>query len=143
MKRGGSHAHSQLFPALPSDPRGDYRRCDGRGRTAVQLSNFASVIVGDQESGVMMPASGWMRKWKTETAQGDRKGALIRAAARGDSLNQMVEVAVQELLESCSPDRAGLWLSGELRGEAGGGRWGEAKRGPSPEQWKHLDISTP
>ena len=55
-----------------------------------------------------MPASGWMRKWKTETAQGERKGALIRAAARGDSLNQMVEVAVQELLESCSADRAGL-----------------------------------
>jgi hypothetical protein len=91
----------------------------------------------------MMPASGWMRRWKTETAPGERKGALIRAAARGDSLKQMLEVAVQELLECCSADRAGLWLAGERRGEAGWGRVVEAKRGPIPEQWKHLDISTP
>ena len=90
-----------------------------------------------------MPASGWMRRWKSETAPEERKGALIRAAARGDSLTQVVEVAVQELLESCSADRAGLWLAGERRGEAGWGRVVEAKRGPIPEQWKHLDISTP
>src|SRR6266566_2430307 len=68
---------------------------------------------------------------------------LIRAAARGDSLTQVVEVAVQELLDSCSADRAGLWLAGERRGEAGWGRVVEAKRGPIPEQWKHLDIATP
>src|SRR5258708_23734271 len=143
MTRGGGHALPQLFPALPSDPRGDYRRCNGRGRTAVQLSNFASVIVEDQESGVMMPASGWMRRWKSETAPEERKGALIRAAARGDSLTQVVEVAVHDLLQSCSADRAGIWLAGERRGEAGWGRVVEAKRGPIPEQWKHLDISTP
>jgi signal transduction histidine kinase/CheY-like chemotaxis protein len=101
------------------------------------------VIVEDQESGEGMPASGWMRKWKTETAPDARKGALIRAAARGDSLHQLVEVAVQELLESCSADRAGIWLAAGRRGEAGCGRVVEAKPGPIPEQWKHLDISTP
>ena len=90
-----------------------------------------------------MPASGWMRRWKTETLLEERKGALMRAAARGDSLNQLLDVAVQELLETCSADRAGLWLAGERRGEAGWGRVVETKRGPIPEQWKHLDISTP
>ncbi len=91
----------------------------------------------------MMSASGWMRRWKTETAPEARQGTLIRAAARGDSLHQLVEVAVQELLETCSADRAGLWLAGERRGEAGWGRVVESKKGPIPEQWKHLDISTP
>jgi len=79
-----------------------------------------------------MPASGWTRRWKTATAMEERKGALIRVAARGDSLDQLVEVAVQELLESCSADRAGLWLAGERRGaERVGGEWSKPNGVPS------------
>src|SRR6267143_1644860 len=101
--RGGSHAHSQLFPALPSDPRGDYRRCNGRGRTAVQLSNFASVIVEDQESGVMMPASGWMRRWKSETAPEERKGALILGAALESRELLRVEIGRDDTIPHLGP----------------------------------------
>jgi signal transduction histidine kinase/ActR/RegA family two-component response regulator len=55
----------------------------------------------------------------------------------------LLDAAVQSLLETSSADRAGLWLAGERRGESGWGRVIESKWGPVPEQWKHLDISTP
>jgi len=47
------------------------------------------------------------------------------------------------LLEAGGADRAGLWLTGDLRGEPGPGCVVEAVPGPVPEQWKRLDISTP
>jgi PAS domain-containing protein len=90
-----------------------------------------------------MSASGWMRRWKTATARKEHAGALARASVRGDSLNQLLDLAVQSLLETASADRAGLWLAGGRRGETGWGCVVESKRGPIPEQWKHLDISTP
>jgi signal transduction histidine kinase/ActR/RegA family two-component response regulator len=91
----------------------------------------------------MMLASGWMRKWKTANAAEERAGVLVRAAVRGDSLGQLLDLAVQTLLVTAAADRAGLWLAGERRGEPGRGRVVEATPGPIPEQWKHLDISTP
>jgi signal transduction histidine kinase/ActR/RegA family two-component response regulator len=91
----------------------------------------------------MMSASGWMRRWKSSGIPGEQTRALLRASARGDPLDQVLDVAVQSLLETSSADRAGLWLAGERRGESGWGRVIESKRGPVPEQWKHLDISTP
>src|SRR5216684_8874897 len=60
-----------------------------------------------------------------------------------NSLSQLLDLAVQGLLESASADRAGLWLASERRGETGCGRVVESIPGPIPEQWKHLDISTP
>jgi signal transduction histidine kinase/CheY-like chemotaxis protein len=90
-----------------------------------------------------MSASGWMRKWRTANAPEERAGALVRAAARGDSLDQLLDLAVQTLLATASADRAGLWLAGERRGEPGWGRVIDSTLGPIPEQWKHLDISTP
>ena len=68
-------------------------------------------------------------------------GALVRAAVQGRSLGQLLDLAVQGLLESACADRAGIWLTGE-RGESATGRVLEANRGPIPEQWKHLDIAT-
>src|SRR5260221_9271561 len=88
-----------------------------------------------------MSASGWMRRRKTANVPEERMGALVRASARGDSLNQLLDLAVQTLLDTSSADRAGLWLAGERRGEPSLGRVVESKRGPIPEQWKHLDIS--
>jgi PAS domain S-box-containing protein len=55
----------------------------------------------------------------------------------------LLDLAVESLLEISSADRAGLWLGGERRGELGSGRVVESQRGAIPEQWKHLDISTP
>ena len=86
-----------------------------------------------------MPASGWIRKWRTAHAPEERAGALVRAAARGDSLDQLLDLAVQTLLATAGADRAGLWLSGE----PGLGRVVDSTPAPIPEQWKHLDISTP
>jgi signal transduction histidine kinase/CheY-like chemotaxis protein len=91
----------------------------------------------------MMSASGWMRKWKAASAPGGGTGALVHASVRGASLGQLLDLAVRGLLESASADRAGLWLAGERRGESGCGRVAESRPGPIPEQWKHLDISTP
>jgi GAF domain-containing protein len=90
-----------------------------------------------------MSASRWMRKWKNTSAQEERTGALVHASVRGDSLHQLLDLAVQALLEAASADRVGLWLTGERRGDTGWGRVVESKRGPVPEQWKHFDISTP
>jgi hypothetical protein len=90
-----------------------------------------------------MSASGWMRRWKSSGIPAEQTSALLRASTRGDPLDRVLDVAVQSLLETSSADRAGLWLAGERRGESGWGRVIESKWGPVPEQWKHLDISTP
>jgi PAS domain S-box-containing protein len=90
-----------------------------------------------------MPASGWIRKWRTANAPEECAGALAHVAARGDSLEQVLDLAVQALLATASADRAGLWLTGERRGEPGWGRVAESTPGPIPEQWKRLDIATP
>ena len=90
-----------------------------------------------------MSASGWMRKRKTASAPDQGTGALVRASVRGNSLGQILDLAVQGLLDSASADRAGLWPASERRGESGCGRVVESTPGPIPEQWKHLDISTP
>jgi signal transduction histidine kinase/CheY-like chemotaxis protein len=90
-----------------------------------------------------MPVSGWMRKWRGADDERGHANALIRAATRGDSLDQLLDLGVQTLLEAAGADRAGVWLSGDRRGDSGQGRVIETKPGPIPEQWKHLDISTP
>jgi len=89
-----------------------------------------------------MSASGWMRKRKTASVPERGSGALVRAAVRGSSLGQLLDLAVQGLLESACADRVGIWLTGR-RGESASGRVVESSRGPIPEQWKHLDIATP
>jgi signal transduction histidine kinase/ActR/RegA family two-component response regulator len=90
-----------------------------------------------------MSTSGWIRRWKSSGIPAEQTRALVRASARGDPLGQVLDVAVQSLLETSSADRAGLWLAGERGGESGWGRVIESKSGPVPEQWKRLDISTP
>jgi signal transduction histidine kinase/ActR/RegA family two-component response regulator len=94
-----------------------------------------------------MPASGWMRKWRTAHAMDGRADALIRAAARGGALDELLNVAVQELPAIAGADRAGLWLAGGLaerrRGEPARGLVVDSTLEPIPEQWKQLDISTP
>jgi signal transduction histidine kinase/FixJ family two-component response regulator len=91
----------------------------------------------------MMPASGWMRKRSVLSVQGGGPGALIRASVQGESLSQLLDLTAQGLLQSASADRAGIWLAGERRSESRSGRVVESSPGPIPEQWKHLDISTP
>jgi PAS domain S-box-containing protein len=46
-------------------------------------------------------------------------------------------------MAAAEADRAGLWLSGDRRGESGTGCVVEAEPGPIPEEWKRLDVSTP
>src|SRR5258706_14621800 len=89
-----------------------------------------------------MSASGWMRKRKAVSAPEGGAGALVRASVRGNSLSQLLDLAVQGLLESASADRAGLWLASERRGETGCGRRVGAKPGPIPGQAKQSEIST-
>jgi signal transduction histidine kinase/FixJ family two-component response regulator len=90
-----------------------------------------------------MHAFAWMRKWRGPQPADGHAGALVHAAARGDSLDQLLDLGVQTLLEAAGGDRAGLWLSGERRGESRGGRVVESPPGPTPEQWKQLDVTMP
>src|ERR1039458_7155633 len=91
----------------------------------------------------MMPASGWIRKWMGARHREDRAGVLVRAAAGGDSLERLLELGVQGLRAVANADRAGVWLAGDRKGESTRGCVVEASPGPIPEQWKHLDVSTP
>ena len=90
-----------------------------------------------------MHAIAWMRKWRGSQPRDGRACELVHAAARGDSLDQLLDLGVQALLEAAGGDRAGLWLSEERRGELRGGRVVEVATGPIPEQWKQLDITMP
>ncbi len=94
-----------------------------------------------------MPASGptsnWLSKWISAPDEREHASPLVRAAVRGDSLDKVLDLGVQTLLEASGADRGGLWLAGDRRGESGRGRVIEKKPGPIPEQWKRLDISTP
>ncbi len=56
---------------------------------------------------------------------------------------RVLDFAVKSLLSASGADRAGIWLAGELAGLGEPGRVVEAKPGPMPEQWKHVDFSMP
>ena len=90
-----------------------------------------------------MPAVGWIRKWRGRRGTEGQSSAPVLAAARGEPLNRLLDLGARALLAAVSADRAGLWLSPDRRGEPGAGWAVEADPGPIPEQWKHLDVSTP
>ena len=90
-----------------------------------------------------MSAVGWMRRWRGGRGVEDRANAPVLAAARGEPLSQLLHLGARALLAAAGADRAGLWLSGDRRGESGTGCVAEAAPGPIPEQWKRLDVSTP
>jgi len=90
-----------------------------------------------------MSAVGWMRRWRGGRGVEERANAPVLAAARGEPLSQLLQLCARALLQAADADRAGLWLSGDRRGEAGAGCVAEAAPGPIPEQWKRLDVSTP
>ena len=90
-----------------------------------------------------MPASGWIRKWKSTQATSDPLSSLIRAATRGERIEQLLELGARALLAAGDADRAGLWVAGNRRGETGQGSVMELKPGPIPIEWKRLDVSTP
>ena len=69
--------------------------------------------------------------------------ALVRAAACGDSLPQLLDHCVEALLDAGQGDRAGLWLAGDRAGQPGPGRVIEASGEPVPARWQNLDISIP
>jgi signal transduction histidine kinase/CheY-like chemotaxis protein len=90
-----------------------------------------------------MPAAGWMRVWRGERGEGEQPDAFVRAAVRGDSIEHLLELGAHALLEVGGADRAGLWLASERPGEPGVGRVMDRSSGPTPEPWRHLDVSAP
>ncbi len=90
-----------------------------------------------------MPAAGWIRRWRGGRGAEERGSAPVLAAARGEPLGQLLSLGARALLAAAGADRAGLWLSGDRRGEPGTGCVVEAEPGPIPEQWKRLDVTTP
>ena len=135
---GDADAKSKLFLALPGDTRSRHRCGDDWDGCAIQLPDSAGAVLGDA-----MLVSGWMRKWRDAHDDEEQGYDLVRAAARGDSLDHVLDLGLQALLATAAGDRAGLWLAQGRNGDSSHGRVIEAQPGPIPEQWKHLDISTP
>src|ERR1700693_2164933 len=138
MITGGCHDPSSIFLALPRGPRGDYGSGRHWGGVAAQLLDSVGAVVGGG-----MPAVGWMRRWRGGRGAEDRGRGAVLAAARGEPLSQLLHLGARALLAAADADRAGLWLSGDRRGESGSGCVAEKVPGPVPEQWKRLDVSTP
>ena len=90
-----------------------------------------------------MNAYTWIRKWKGSHFVNEHASALFHASAHGDSLDRLLDLGAQALLRVGAADRAGLWLTGNRRGESGRGLVAEPAPVPIPEQWKQLDITTP
>jgi len=90
-----------------------------------------------------MPAAGWMRRWRGGRGLEDQANAPVLAAARGEPLSQLLHLGARALLTAADADRAGLWLSGDRRGESSNGCVVEVEPGPIPEQWKRIDVSAP
>lgn len=86
---------------------------------------------------------GWMRKWRGGRGAEEPARAPVLAAARGAPLSELLGLSARTLLAAACADRAGLWLSGDRRGEPRSGCVVEAEPGPIPEEWKRLDVSTP
>jgi len=85
-----------------------------------------------------------MRRWRSARGSADEQAhAPVLAAARGEPLGQLLDLGARALLSAAGADRAGLWLSGDRKGESGIGSVTEAVPGPIPEEWKRLDVSTP
>jgi two-component system, NtrC family, sensor kinase len=90
-----------------------------------------------------MPESGWMRRFRGVHPTEDVGNTPPPAAARAVGLNELLHRSARALLMLAGADRAGVWLAGSRQGEPGPGCVVEAVPGPTPEQWKRLDISTP
>ena len=90
-----------------------------------------------------MAAPGWMRRWRGSRRAVDWASAPVLAAASGEPLGQLLQLGARALLAAADADRAGLWLSNDTAGRSETGCVVEAEPGPIPEQWKHLDVSTP
>lgn len=90
-----------------------------------------------------MADSIWIGTRKPKRAEPEPGRALFRAAARGESLPQLLDYCVEALLDAGQGDRAGLWLAADRTGQPGPGRVMEASGEPVPARWQNLDISIP
>src|SRR5271168_2269252 len=116
MRRGACHAATNIFLALSPDPRSGYDFDHSGCGFAVELfdSVGAALWIG-------MPTAGWMRKWRSGRDREDPAHAPVLAAARGEPLSQLLHLGARAMLAAAGADRAGLWLSGDRRGESSAG----------------------
>jgi PAS domain S-box-containing protein len=100
-----------------------------------------------------MPANLWRRIWRAGAVT-DRSAwrapvrrGIAGAAARGEPVEALLELAAQSLLAASNAQRAGVWLLGEFERDSGGG----AARGhvvdssgvPPPAEWNRLNLPAP
>jgi hypothetical protein len=100
-----------------------------------------------------MRADLWRRIWRAGAA-GDRtawrsppRRGIAGAAARGEPIETLLELAAQSLLAVSKARRAGVWLLDEKETESNGavarGRVVDLSGVPPPEEWNHLDLPAP
>ncbi|MGO9640601.1 MAG: ATP-binding protein [Candidatus Acidiferrales bacterium] len=95
-----------------------------------------------------MGATNWTRSWWLGGGGQARRlqttpGAIACAAARGETVESLLDLAVNALRSASGADRTGVWLLSE----DGSGRTSGLVGGPSnssfPQDWNHLDLSAP
>ncbi len=89
-----------------------------------------------------MAGAGWMRFGRQGQGEVALPGALARAAARGETIEKILEHAAREFLLVGHAERAAVWLASPQHMESYLGTVVDAGSGPVPEQWKRLDVSS-
>jgi PAS domain S-box-containing protein len=99
-----------------------------------------------------MPADLWKRMWRAGAA-GNRspwrsppRRGIVGAAARGEPLEALLELAAHSLLAVSKAQRAGVWLLPEKHTKSGAAARGHVvdfSGIPPPEEWKRLDLPAP
>jgi two-component system NtrC family sensor kinase len=88
-----------------------------------------------------MGLQGWLRAFSKERGAATGQAAFSRAAAAGDSLPRLLELAAGHLLTITRADRAGVWLESTdpaiFRGVVL-----DLKASALPMEWRQLELST-
>jgi len=94
-----------------------------------------------------MAATNWIRSWRLGGGEQNRRwkaspSTIARAAAQGETIEGLLDLAVDLLRTSSGANRAGVWLLVGMDSKRANGL---VRGAPSsmPSDWNHLDLSAP
>jgi len=87
-----------------------------------------------------MPAGIWSRLWRKRADDRPQPGAISHAAAAGESVSRLTELAARALLETGRATRAGVWLVDPVRPTQLEGAVVETSSTEPLTQWRRLEL---
>ncbi len=90
-----------------------------------------------------MSGARWFHFWRRDRDAGAGREPIACVAARGGSLEKILEVAARSFLELGAAQRAAVWLKSPCQQDAFAGIVIEVRSESTPEEWKRLEISVP